>query len=211
MPNRCSITVNSTKASLAFVPLSHPLFSSTKPPFHLFHRTTLRFVSESTLSSALQSRSSVCFTHHPIRLFHKATLSFVGWVTPFLQRASFVCLTATFLFISFTDLPFRLLHQSFSLLHRPAHLFASQIHPLVCFTEKPFIAKNPVTLSLLSAIRCEDDLSHIFIIFDLIFWIKTCIHERKSNKNLRPEFPAKIRGESNALGVISLECAALYC
>ena len=100
MPNRCSITVNSTKASLAFVPLSHPLFSSTKPPFHLFHRTTLRFVSESTLSSALQSRSSVCFTHHPIRLFHKATLSFVGWVTPFLQRASFVCLTATFLFIS---------------------------------------------------------------------------------------------------------------
>ena len=138
MPNRCSIAVNSTKASLAFVPLSHPLFSSTKPPFHLFHRTTLRFVSESTLSSALQSRSSVCFTHHPIRLFHKATLSFVGWVTPFLQRASFVCLTATFLFISFTDLPFRLLHQSFSLLHRPAHLFASQIHPFVCFTEKPF-------------------------------------------------------------------------
>ena len=155
MPNRSLITVNSTKASLALVPLSHPLFSSTKPPFHLFHRTILRFVSDSTLSSALQSRSSVCSTHHPIRLFHKATIFFVDWVTPFLQSASFVCLTATFLFVSFADLPFRLLHRSFSLLHRPALLFASQRNLSLpksrsrfhCF--QPFVAKMTwVTYSL---------------------------------------------------------------
>lgn len=213
MPNRSLITVNSTKASLALVPLSHPLFSSTKPPFHLFHRTTLRFVSDSTLSSALQSRSSVCSTYHPIRLFHKATLFFVDWVTPFFTKRIFclshshlcVCLflSQTYLFVCCTDLFRCCTDQRFCLHLRETFHFQKASHAFIA------IAK-PVKLSLLSAFHDEDDLSHIFIIFDLIFWIETCIHERKLDRNLRPEFPAKIGGESNALGVTSLECTALY-
>ena len=179
MPNRSLITVNSTKASLALVPLSHPLFSSTKPPFHLFHRTTLRFVSDSTLSSALQSRSSVCSTYHPIRLFHKATLFFVDWVTPFLQRVSFVCLTATFVFVSFTDLPFRLLHRSFSLLHRPALLFASQRNLSLPKSQPRFHRHSEasqafIAVSLSWRIWLESHIHYLW--FDILNWN---LHSRK--------------------------------
>ena len=139
MPNRSLITVNSTKASLALVPLSHPLFSSTKPPFHLFHRTTLRFVSDSTLSSALQSRSSVCSTYHPIRLFHKATLFFVDWVTPFFTKSIF-CLSHSHLFVCFFHRP------TFSSV-APIFFAVAQTSAFVCISEKPFISKKPATLS----------------------------------------------------------------
>ena len=162
MPNRSLVTANSTKTSLALVPQSHPFICFTGPPLGLFQTAPFRLCYRAALLFVPLIIPFVCFTKPLFSLstesphFYKEHLLFVS------QPPFCLFLSQAYLFVCCTDLFRCCTDQRFYLHLRETFHCQKASHAFIA------IAK-PVKLSLLSAFHYEDDLSHIFIIFDLIF------------------------------------------
>lgn len=172
MPNRSLVTANSTKTSLALVPLSHLFICFTGPPLGLFQTAPFRLCYRAALLFVPLIIPFVCFTKPLFSLstesphFYKEHLLFVS------QPPFCLFLSQTYLFVCCTDLFRCCTDQRFYLHLRETFHCQKASHAFIASHSEASQAFIAVSLSLRRWLE-----SHIhYLWFDILNWN---LHSRK--------------------------------